>query len=251
MYDNDKSRNRLFNTLQKIFNVSPVINKFQISQALKRVRRISYTPPYEAVAQYCKKELKATIDDFQISIPSTEILTYRYNTQIEYLTPVDKAIIDCFSNKKILHATNFTNKLIDKGINPNTSAIMISVNPLITKVSPACYSLIGTKLEPGEAEIFFNKNKGRSKIISDYDHTDDGKIWIGYEINERTRSGRNFPVSNSIYEILKGKYNVKGMNHEINIRNKTIGKVSNEIFKDKLKIGEEIVFTFDTNKKKS
>ena len=127
---------------------------------------------------------------------------------------------------------------------------MISVNPLITKVSPACYSLIGTKLEPGEAEIFFNKNKGRSKIISDYDHTDDGKIWIGYEINERTRSGRNFPVSNSIYEILKGKYNVKGMNHEINIRNKTIGKVSNEIFKDKLKIGEEIVFTFDTNKKK-
>ena len=43
---------------------------------------------------------------------------------------------------------------------------------------------------------------------------------------------------------------MKGMNHEINIRNKTIGKVSNEIFKDKLKIKKEIVFTFDTNKKK-
>ena len=250
LYDNDKSRNRLFNTLQKIFNVSPIVNKFQISQALKRVRRIQHTPPYEAVAKYCKKELKATIDDFQISIPSTEILKYRFNTQIEYLTPVDKAIIDCFSNNKILHATNFTNKLIDKGINPNTSSQMISINPLITKVNPACYSLIGTKLEPGEAEIFFNKNKGRSKIITDYDHTDDGRIWIGYEINERTRSGRNFPVSNSIYEILKGKYNVKGMNHEINIRNKIIGKVSNEIFKNKLKLGEEIVFTFDTNKKK-
>ena len=250
LYDNDKSRNRLFNTLQKIFNVSPIVNKFQINQALKRVRRIPYTPPYEAVAQYCKKELKATIDDFQISIPATEILKYRYNSQIDYLTPVDKAIIDCFSNNKILHATNFTNKLIDKGINPNTSAIMISINPLITKVNPACYSLIGTKLDPGEAESFFNKNKGRSKIITDYDHTDDGRIWIGYEINERTRSGRNFPVSNSIYEILKGKYNVRGMNHEINIRNKTIGKVSNEIFKDKLKLGEEIVFTFDTNKKK-
>ena len=165
MYDNDKSRNRLFNTLQKIFNVSSIINKFQISQALKRVRRISYTPPYEAVAQYCKKELKATIDDFQISIPATEILKYRYNSQIDYLTPVDKAIIDCFSNNKILHATKFTNKLIDKGINPNTSAIMISINPLITKVNPACYSLIGTKLDPGEAESFFNKNKGRSKII--------------------------------------------------------------------------------------
>ena len=40
------------------------------------------------------------------------------------------------------------------------------------------------------------------------------------------------------------------MNHEINIRNKIIGKVSNEIFKNKLKLGEEIVFTFDTNKKK-
>ena len=93
------------------------------------------------------------------------------------------------------------------------------------------------------------KNKGKgAKIISDYDHNDDGSIWVGYEINEKTRSGKNFAVENSLYNIIKGKYNVDGMNHKINIANKSITRVGNEIFQDKLKLGDEIIFTFNLNK---
>ena len=38
------------------------------------------------------------------------------------------------------------------------------------------------------------------------------------------------------------------MNHKINIANKSITRVGNEIFQDKLKIGDEIIFTFNLNK---
>ena len=38
------------------------------------------------------------------------------------------------------------------------------------------------------------------------------------------------------------------MNHKINIANKSITRVGNEIFQDRLKLGDEIIFTFNLNK---
>ena len=94
---------------------------------------------------------------------------------------------------------------------------------------------------------FFQFNHRRS----DYDHNADGSIWVGYEINSKTRDRRNFRIENSIYDVLKGDYKVKGMNHKIKINNqKYISKLANDLFKDKIKIGDEIVFTFDINNRK-
>ena len=61
----------------------------------------------------------------------------------------------------------------------------------------------------------------------------------------------NFKIESSIYDILKGDYSVNGMNHKINVNNqKYISRLANEIFKNKLKIGDEIVFTFDVSNRK-
>ena len=41
------------------------------------------------------------------------------------------------------------------------------------------------------------------------------------------------------------------MNHKINVNNqKYISRLANEVFKNKLKIGDEIVFTFDVSNRK-
>jgi DNA-directed RNA polymerase alpha subunit len=251
LYDNSKSRNRLYNTLQKIFNVSSVVNKFHIMKAIKRNTRLkeSSSINFEAVSNYCKIELKAKIDDFNISVPGENIFKFFDNSQREILSPTELAFINVFKNEKILTYNQILNKLMDQGTNTNTASVYITNTPVITKVAPACYSLVGTKLDAGEIDSFYKKNKGKgAKIISDYDHNDDGSIWIGYEINERTRSGKNFVVENSLYSIIKGKYNVDGMNHKINIVNKFITRVGNEIFQDKLKLGDEIIFTFNLNR---
>ena len=55
VYDNDKTRNRLYNLLQKIFNVNSTINKFQIYDALKRNKRL-ITPSIDTIVSYCKKD---------------------------------------------------------------------------------------------------------------------------------------------------------------------------------------------------
>ena len=252
LYDNSKPGNRLYSTLQKIFNVSPVVNKFHIMKAIKRNTRLkeSSSITFKAVSNYCKMELNAKIDDFNISVPDDYIFRFFDNSQREILSTTDLAFINVFKNEKILTHNQLLNKLMDQGVNTNTATVFISQNtPVIIKVAPGCYSLVGTKLDTGEIDNFYKKNKGKgAKIISDYDHNDDGSIWVGYEINERTRSGKNFAVENSLYNIIKGKYNVNGMNHKINIANKSITRVGNEIFQDKLKLGDEIIFTFNLNK---
>ena len=221
-------------------------------KAIKRNTRLkeSSSITFKAVSNYCKIELNAKIDDFNISVPNNFISKFFDNSQREILSTTDLAFINVFKNEKILTYNQLLNKLMDQGVNTNTATVFISQNtPVIIKVAPGCYSLVGTKLDTGEIDNFYKKNKGKgAKIISDYDHNDDGSIWVGYEINEKTRNGKNFAVENSLYNIIKGKYNVDGMNHKINVANKSITRVGNEIFQDKLKLGDEIIFTFNLNK---
>ena len=253
IYDNDKTRNRLYNLLQKIFNVNSRVNKFQISDALKRNSRIT-TPDLEAIVLYCKKELAATENNADLIIPKNMISTHFYNSSRKVLADIDQKIINCFKNDKLLTYRNLVSKLLDQDVPVATANIYAAYQtPVIIKVRPRCYALVGTKFYPGEKDEFYEKNKKLrgEKIISDYDHNSDGSIWVGFEINSTTRNRQNFKVESSIHDILRGDYSVKGMNHKINVNNqKYISRLANNIFKDKIKIGDEIIFTFDVNNRK-
>ena len=205
IYDNDKTRNRLYNLLQKIFNINSTINKFQIYDALKRNKRL-ITPSMDIIVSYCKKELKAEETSEGISVPQEQIFKNFHNSKRQILSDIERQIISCFKNDKILSYRPLVNKLLDQGVNEHTANLYTSGNtPILIKVNPGCYSLVGTKLSPGEQDNFYKKNKGKGeKIISDYDHNDNGSIWIGYEINQKNRDKRNFRVQSSIVDVLKG-----------------------------------------------
>ena len=253
VYDNYKKRNRLYNLLQKIFNVNSKVNKFQILDALKRNRRLN-TPNLNAIILYCIKELNAVEKGANIIVPKKSISQFFYDSKYKILSEIDQKIINCFENDKILTYKNLVSKLLDVGVNVSTAHIYASSNtPVLIKVRPGCYSLVGTEFYPNEKDEFYEKNKNKKgeKIRSDYDHNADGRIWVGYEINSKTRDRRNFRIENSIYDVLKGDYKVEGMNHKIKINNqKYISKLANDLFKDKIKIGDEIIFTFDVNSRK-
>lgn len=249
IYDTDKIKNRLFNILQKIFNINSKINKFEIIKAIKRMRRIE-TPSIEGVIAYCKKELNANYDGTEITIPEENISNRFFNSSIKIHSDIETSMISCFKNDKILTYRQLVSKLIDKGENENSSNQYVSGNtPVIIKVFPGCYSLVGTKLNPGEAEEFYQANKDKgNKIITEYDYNEDGSIWVGYEINQQTKDKRNFRISNSIFDVLKGNYIVKGKNHQIKInKQKYISRLGNNLIEDKLKNGDDIIFTFNLN----
>ena len=247
IYDRDKSRNRLYNSLQKIFNVNLEVNKFDLIKAIKRIRRIE-TPQADAIISYCKKELNGNYDGLKITIPKNFISKKFFNSNFNILTKLEFSIIDCFKDNRILTYRQLVTKLIEKGHNENTSNQYVSGNtPVISKVYPGCYSLIGTNLYPGEAEKFYQDNKDkREKIITEYDFNQDGSIWVGYEINKQTIDKRNFRISNSIFDVLKGKYVVKGKNHEIEInKQKYISRLGNSLINEKLNYGDDIIFSFN------
>jgi len=170
---------------------------------------------------------------------------------VENLSNIDKAIIGCFKGHNILSYNQLVNMLIDKDINTNTATLFVSsLTPILIKVAPQSYCLVGTQLATGEIDDFVEKiRKKRTETVTDYDYNDDRSIWIAYEINNTNRHGKNFNIFSSLTNILKGKWDVVGMNHKINI-NGIIQRVANEKFKDQLIVGNEIMFTFYLNTRK-
>ena len=253
IYDNDKSRNRLYNSLQKIFNVNRKINKFDLEKAFNRISRFEKTPDFKSLSKYCKKEMDANINDYEIIIPENKIDKFFYNSRRQIFSEIEQAIIHSFSaDDKILSYNELTNKLMNKGINANSAALYVSRNtPIIIKVAPSCYALVGTEFQAGEIDIYYNLNKVKNKIENnfDYDYGENNTIWVGYEINKKNRDGRNFSVPKSLFEIIKGKCKVVGLDHKIQISNGYIYRVSNEKLKNMIVLGQEIIFTFNINKK--
>ena len=59
---------------------------------------------------------------------------------------------------------------------------------------------------------------------------------------------KQYRISNSIFDVLKGNYIVKGKNHQIKInKQKYISRLGNNLIEDKLKNGDDIIFTFNLN----
>jgi len=236
---------------QKIFNVTLKINKFHLETAFKRVRRLSNAPGYEVLSKYCEKEFNAKVDGINLSVSKEVVKKFNYNSKVENLSNIDKTIIECFKEHKILSYNQLVNMLIDKGINTNTATLFVaSLTPVLIKVAPQSYCLVGSTFNTGEIDDFVTKiRRKKTETVTDYDYNKDGSIWLAYEINNTNRHGKNFHIFSSLSNILKGKWDVVGMNHKINI-NGIIQRVGNEKFKDKLIIGNEIMFTFNINKRK-
>ena len=124
--------------------------------------------------------------------------------------------------------------------------------PVLIKIAPQSYCLVGTTFKTGEIDDFVAKiRRKKTETITDYDYSEDGtSIWIAYEINNINRHGKNFKIPASLENLIKGEWKVIGMNHKINIARGYIARVGNEKFKDKLIVGNEIMSTFYLNKGK-
>ena len=196
---------------------------------------------------------KLSSEDWTVEGPLNKIDKFFYNSRKQIFSEIEHAIINSFSvEDKILSYNELTNKLMNKGINANSAALYVSRNtPIIIKVAPSCYALVGTEFQAGEIDIYYNLNKVKNKIEKnfDYDYGENNTIWVGYEINRKNRDGRNFSVPKSLFEIIKGEYKVVGLDHTIKISNGYIYRVSNEKLKNMIVLGQEIIFTFNISKK--
>ena len=204
------------------------------------------------MSKYCEKEFTAKVDGINIAVEREVVTKFNHNSKVENLSNIDKAIIGCFKGHNILSYNQLVNMLIDKDINTNTATLFVSsLTPILIKVAPQSYCLVGTQLATGEIDDFVKKiKKRRIETVTDYDYNKDGSIWIAYEINNINRHGKNFKIPASLENLTKGEWKVIGMNHKINIARGYIARVGNEKLKDKLIVGNEIMFTFYLNKRK-
>lgn len=251
IYLNNKIRNRLYNSLVKIFNVSNIINKFDLMKSLDRLDRINLTN-FDLVLKYCEIEFNAKITSEKIEADKSSIPLYYLNTNKKILSDKDLIFISCFDNQKIHSYSSFFSSLLEKKINKNTAGIYIYKCPFIVKKAPQIFSLVGANISPDELEDFINLQKKYDKSfenVCDYDYTGTDTIKLVYKITEKIIANKSFYVPKSIQNILNGNFTFLDENKIITVKKSLIEKYPTEILHEYIRKDFMISFHFNITKK--
>jgi DNA-directed RNA polymerase alpha subunit len=252
IYLKNRSNNFLYNALLKIFNVTKKINKFQLEKALDRSRNLQHIPKFDILRKYCEKVFKANTNENEIIVEEINIDKFLFNTSRSVLTDKEKFIITKFKEKKLKNYFELENDLIEAGITEGSASFMISwVSPIILKLAPQTFCLVGTDItadEINEFESRFNSIQRRA-TRAEYDYLNEKKIIVSYKITLKNKNGNRFLIPNNLRTNLYGDFYVKNINTKISIKKNLIKGPILSKFKDLLVINNKINFIFDlTNK---
>lgn len=248
IYLKNKDSNFLYNALLKIFNVTKKINKFQLEKALDRSRGLQHIPKFDILRKYCEKVFKANTNENEIIVEEVNIDKFLFNTSRSVLTDKEKFIIIKFKEKKLKNYFELENDLIEAGISESSASFMISwVSPIILKLAPQTFCLVGTDVTADEINEFESKFNSiqRRTTRAEYDYLNEKKIIVSYKITLKNKNGNRFLIPNNLRTNLYGDFYVKNINTKISIKKNLIKGPILSKFKDLLVINNKINFIFD------
>ena len=192
---NKLHRNRLYNTVEKLFTFSHKFKIIDFLSAVMRQQRIEILPPKEIILEFTKKFFNPIIEEDNIFI----------NNKLQNnLNDSEKILIKCFSDKKILHRNDFLIIANELGLNTNSANIYLGKSILIKRVAEGYYSLVNEELAKEDFNELNITNK-RNKIIKDWGYTNDMHIWYGIALTKLNLIGENITVSTDLINILNNK----------------------------------------------
>ncbi len=108
----------------------------------------------------------------------------------------------------ILDYYKFRSLCLDYGMKESTFYMYLSNSPLLAKYAPLVYGIRGLKIMPGKIEDLKKDHKPK-KVLKDYGWTEDGKIWIAYEISDSILRMGNVSIPTSMKPYIEDNYSLK------------------------------------------
>lgn len=244
-----KIRNRLYNHLIKIFNVANRISLSQIISSINRNKKIVSKINSNVLINYIKIFFNCDYIDGEIIVDKNNIPEYLHNTSIKAISDRETIIINCFKKNKL-----FTFETLQKEMILNkfglTAFQSIGNSPIITRVAPATYSLIGTTFFAGEIDEFVEKNKKKINTTIEYDYLNNDEILIKYPMNSLFINGRNFRIPTTLRKIITNEnYSIANSSKQLIIKKGYISGLVNNLYKHFFKENYYINFKFNFNTK--
>jgi hypothetical protein len=95
-----------------------------------------------------------------------------------------------------------------QGMNQTTFGINLSNSPIISRFARCVYGLRGTEVPPGLAESVVVERR-KTRVLSDYGWTQDGKIFLAYMLSSGTISNGIVSVPSGMKQHLFGAYELR------------------------------------------
>ena len=193
-------RNRLTNTLRKIFAITDRAHVSEVRLAIQRVRRLNgFAPPQRVLLEFA-----SIIPDFRREGSFIE-RSSEANTQ-DWIEGADLVFAEVLRERGgLLDRITLEKECRRRGMNENTFGIWLHGSPVMLKLGRGVFGLVGTAVTAAEiAEHELAKSS--IKPIAEFGWTTEGEIRIEYRITENMLYTGFIPLPSQISEYLSGQF---------------------------------------------
>ncbi|WP_160601862.1 DNA-directed RNA polymerase subunit alpha C-terminal domain-containing protein [Allopontixanthobacter confluentis] len=194
-------RNRLSNTIRKVLTVTSTVHISELRQAALRSHRLAFVPPQAVLSSFAEKICE---------LPVIECSVHRSaKFSPAPLGEIETAFHDCFQAKgSPLRREEIESYCIDeRGINDNSFYMYLSYSPIIGKIAPGIYGLVGAPVPPGMIEELATTRKKTAR--SEHGWDGQGRLWFATRLNRLGIKMGMFYLPAFVIDLVSGTWPVR------------------------------------------
>jgi hypothetical protein len=198
-YFKNLKRNRLVNSIRKIFSVTNALNADSLKSALRRNYRITRTPSTHILLKICSE-----LDGFEVN---NNIITSKiFIDQSSELSEIELKLFNIFTVHGPLLNRPEIERLTKDEINDSSLSIYLGYSTIIRRYDTGVYGLINSNVSL--ADITAKRMPDRkNRIYQDSGWTTDAKIWIIHKVTDALLNKGMYYIPAALKdEIINGNY---------------------------------------------
>lgn len=196
---NRPTRNRLVNVACKVFAVAQKVEIGELRRAMSRPHRVPYVPPAEALSRLLEFTGAAR--------RCGDLLVHEHSTCPTKLSGIEEILLDGFRTLgSPLSREALEQYCIEEhGINPTSFYIYLSYSPIVAKLMPGVYALVGTEVSAGSAERIRTAQL-EARRSPEHGWTPAGRLWLMIPLDRLVINAMSRAVPTYVAELAAGTW---------------------------------------------
>lgn len=194
------------NMIEKILSVTGQIDIAKLRAAIARYRRTGRrTPPCRVLLEFCRQ-----MPD--VRVEGSLIIADPPRDWEKVLGGVEAGMVRVLrEHGPVMERGEFEEFCIRNGMNRFSFNAIIMCSPVITQFGRSVYGLLGAKVDRRMIQSLAARRTGAiaTKVLRSYGQTDDGRIYLAYQLSKAAISGGVITVPAAMKDQVEGKFAIR------------------------------------------
>lgn len=196
------TRNGLVSQIEKVLAVAPRVRIADLrAGASRHHRRRGFAPPQRVLLELCRRLPGLGVEGDEVFVQKARKLDWA-------LSPMEQLMADALrAHGPVMTRAELERHCSAAGIPRGTFYTYLRYSPIIEIHARSVYGLRGAPVEPGFIESLEPEwTRRRTRVLTDYGWTTDGKAWLGYTLSEGILNNGVCSVPGAMRRYLQGEY---------------------------------------------